>query len=649
MIPCLYHANETQYTTNGIGKLSDAISCMVTEKRNGSFELKLTYPADGIHAGHLEEGNIILARPAEKKRSQPFRIYKITTPLSGMLSVQARHISYQLNFITVSPVSASGCATALSALKQSASQDCPFTLETDISSSASFSVGTPASLRNCLGGMEGSILDTFGGEYEWDRYSVYLHKNRGADYGVRIVYGKNLIDFSMERSIENVITAVHPYWKDSETGEVVELPEKVVKVTRATVPYEKVSVLDCTGDFEKRPTEEQLRNKAGSYLKNTSLTDPNVDISINFTQLWQTPGYEDVAEAERVSLCDTVHVYICKLGIEVSSKVTETEYDVLLERYRSIVLSNSTVSSRNSSLTASLNGIREAASTAGRVAARAEVEASDAILMNASQQLLNILSVSLLGLHCSSGTDDNGDTVQYAYNAVSLSASTFAWKNSKAGLFISSDGGRTWKYGWSEEDVALMTAFDTPEVMARLDQRYVKNGGLTEELDKRYVQDNEDFWNGLDEKYVQSEGLTTELDKRYVQSEGLTTELDKRYVKSEGLTDTLDERYLQIENLPALPITITDTAPEKPVENALWVDAAMMPKRLKLWNGEEWEIIGYEPVDTEPTEPENHTDPTDPDNTEGSPDNTDTPTETPDNSDNTDNTETTPEGEEGGE
>ena len=614
MIPCLYHANETQYSTNGIGKLSDAISCTVTEKRNGSFELKLTYPSDGIHAGHLEEGNIILARPAEKKRSQPFRIYKITTPLSGMLSVQARRISYQLNFITVSPVSASGCATALSALKQSASQDCPFTLETDISSSASFSVGTPASLRNSLGGMEGSILDTFGGEYEWDRYSVYLHKSRGADHGVRIVYGKNLIDFSMERSIENVITALHPYWKDSETGEVVELPEKVVKVTRATVPYEKVSVLDCTGDFENRPTEEQLRNRAGSYLKSTSLTDPNVDISINFTQLWQTPGYEDVVEAERVSLCDTVHVYICKLGIEVSSKVTETEYDVLLERYRSIVLPNSTVSSRNSSLTASLNGIREAASTAGRVAARAEVEASDAILMNASQQLLNILSVSLLGLHCSSGTDDSGETVQYAYNAVNLSASTFAWKNSKAGLFISSDGGRTWKYGWSEEEVALMTAFDTPEVMVRLDQRY--------------VQDNEDFWNGLDEKYVQSEGLTDTLDKRYVQSE--------------DLTDTLDERYLQIENLPAPQITITDTAPEEPAENALWVDAAMTPKRLKLWNGKEWEIVGYEPADTEPTEP------TDPDNTEGSADNTDTPTETPNDSDNTDNTETTLEGEEGG-
>ena len=329
MIPCLYHANETEYTTNGIGKLSDCISCHVTEKRNGSFELKMTYPAEGIHAEYIEEGNIILARPAEKKRSQPFRIYKITTPLSGQLSVQARHISYQLNFITVSPVSAIGCVGALSALKNASSQECPFTFETDIVSESQFSLSVPASLRNCLGGMEGSVLDIFGGEYEWDRYRVALYKNRGADHGVKIIYGKNLIDFSMERSIENVITAVHPYWKNSETGEVFELPEKVVKVTRAIPPFEKVSVLDCTSDFDSQPTEEQLRTKAGQYLNTTSLTEPNLDIDIDFMQLWQTPGYEDVAQAEQVGLCDTVHVYIHKLGIEVSSKVTETEYDVL--------------------------------------------------------------------------------------------------------------------------------------------------------------------------------------------------------------------------------------------------------------------------------------------------------------------------------
>lgn len=359
MIPCLYASMETKFDNNGIGKLADAQSCIVTEKRNGSFELEMVYPADGIHAEQLEEGNIILAKPSDTGRSQPFRIYKIATPIDGKLTVKARHISYQLNFITVSPFATTGCTGALAGLGNHAASECPFEVWTDISSSASFRLSVPSSFRNCLGGIDGSVLDTFGGEYEWDRYTVKLHHHRGADHGVHIVYGKNLIDFKMERNIESVITGVHPYWQNSETGEVTELPEKVVLVEQRSVPYQKITVLDCTSGFQDKPTDEMMRSFAQDYLKNTSLTEPQVDIDIDFIQLWNTPDYEDVVEAEQVSLCDTVHVFISKLGIEVSSKVTETQYDCLLERYEGITLSNSTVSSRNSSLTTALSSIRK--------------------------------------------------------------------------------------------------------------------------------------------------------------------------------------------------------------------------------------------------------------------------------------------------
>lgn len=359
MIPCLYKSSETAFDTNGIGKLSDAISCVVTEKRNSSYELKMEYPSDGIHAESIVVGNIIRAKPSETADPQPFRIYKVTTPFDGKLEVAARHISYQLNFITVSPLSVlSGTknqpSLALAALKDAATTGCPFSFSTDITSEEYFGILEPNSIRNCLGGIEGSILDTFGGEYEWDGYRVILHKARGTDNNVRIVYGKNLTDFKMEKSIENVITGVHPYYKNSETGEVKELPEKVVYLSGATIDYEKVVVMDCSEEFEAEPTESQIRSCAESYLKTSTLTEPDIDIDIDFIALWQTPGYEDIAEAERVSLCDTVHVYIDKLGLDVSCKVTETEYDSLLERYNSITLSNCVTSSRNKSIVASL-------------------------------------------------------------------------------------------------------------------------------------------------------------------------------------------------------------------------------------------------------------------------------------------------------
>ena len=118
----------------------------------------------------------------------------------------------------------------------------------------------------------------------------------------------------------------------------MELPEKVVLQSKRSIPYQKITVLDCPSNFQEKPSEAALREYAQNYIDTTDLTEPEIDIKIDFLQLWNTPGYEDIVEAERVSLCDTVHVFISKLGIEVSSKVTETEYDTLLERYNSCLL-----------------------------------------------------------------------------------------------------------------------------------------------------------------------------------------------------------------------------------------------------------------------------------------------------------------------
>lgn len=578
MIPCLYASTETKFDNNGIGKLADAQSCVVTEKRNGSFELEMVCPADGIHAESLEEGNIILAKPSDTGRTQPFRIYKIATPIDGKLVVKARHISYQLNFITVSPFATTSCTGALAGLENHAASDCPFAVWTDISSNAAFRLSTPSSFRNCLGGIDGSVLDIFGGEYEWDRYEVKLHRCRGADHGVHITYGKNLTDFRMEKNIENVITGVHPYWQNSETGEVTELPEKVVLMEQRSVPYQKFSVLDCTAGFQDKPTAEMLRSYAQEYLKNTSLTEPQVDIDIDFIQLWNTPNYADVVEAEQVSLCDTVHVFISKLGIEVSSKVTETEYDVLLERYKSITLSNSLVSSRNSSLTTALSSIRNTANEAYNTALRVENSMGEQIGgISVSMVYDGTLLAGLFGLHYQNVTEVNGDTVRYAFNAGTLAKSSFAWKNSPAGFFISTDGGKTWGYGWEKDESPVKTALLLENTLQELDERYKKAAALTDELLAQ-----------LDERYKTASDLTEDLLKKLDERYGVAGKL------SESLMAELDERY-------APTVVARKTAPTAPKDNALWVDTSAL--RLKLWDGEVWQTVGYEPTQPDPDTP----------------------------------------------
>ena len=600
MIPCLYTETETAFTTNGIGKLCDASSCYVTEKRNGSYELKMEYSASGLHAEDLVEGNIILAKPSERATYQPFRIYKITTPLSGVLEIAARHIQYQENFITVSPFSAVGSQAAMAALKSHATTDCPFSFWTDIDSQATFTITSPATVRGCLGGMDGSMLDTYGGEYEWDMYTAMLHG--GADHGVKIVYGKNLINFEMERSIENMITGVHPYWKHSEDGTLFELPEKVVTIEHDG-PFEKISVLDCTSQFQEKPTEAQLRNYVKSYLKNTSLTEPDIDIKIDFVQLWQTPGYADIAEAERVSLCDTVHVYISKLGIEVSCKVTETEYDVLLERYKSITLSNASVYSRNSSLSGSLGSLRDEAQLATEAINRVETQVTDVRTLTVQQEYFNALASGLFGLHYSSGVEEDGSTIRYAHTSERLEDSAWAWKSGIRGFFVSNDGGHTWRLGWDTADKVVKTAVEAVGVNANI----LGSGTLRTALVKILGTD-QFYWDAGSIVMVAPNDATKliKIGQYRTGDYGIAVSTDNgttwtTIIDFDGLHGGGDgggsETIIYRDD-----ITKSAVAPANPDLNDLWVDTVLL--RLRMWNGEEWVNIGYDPDDPTPDDPD---------------------------------------------
>lgn len=193
----------------------------------------------------------------------------------------------------------------------------------------------PSSFRSNLAGREGSILDLYGGEYEFDNYAVKLWKNRGADNGVRISYGKNLIDVEQEKNIAAAITGVYPYWTDGTN--TVTLTEKVVQI-QSSYGFPRVVPLDMSQDFTEQPTESALREAATAYINRSGIDAPRVSIRVSFVALWQTAGYADIAPLEQVSLCDLVTVHMDKLGIDVKAKVIKTTYDTLKERYDSIDL-----------------------------------------------------------------------------------------------------------------------------------------------------------------------------------------------------------------------------------------------------------------------------------------------------------------------
>ena len=213
MKPILYPANESEFVNNGLGRLSEATKCLVTEERNGQYELEMMYPITGLHYADICEERIIAARHDDSGDIQPFRIYKITRPMNGMVTVYARHISYQLSKVTVTPFTANTCADALEGMLIHAEGDCPFSIWTDRLLEANFSVNVPSTFRSLLGGVSGSILDVFGpGEYEWDKFTVKFHSHRGRDDSVMIRWGKNMTDVKKTTDSGNIWTGVLPFW-----------------------------------------------------------------------------------------------------------------------------------------------------------------------------------------------------------------------------------------------------------------------------------------------------------------------------------------------------------------------------------------------------------------------------------------------------
>lgn len=357
MKPILFASNATNFTTNGLGRL-DCHDCKVTEERNGQFELEMTIAESALHADQIEMTSIVVARASQGSGLQAFRVYRITKPLNGVFKVYANHISYQLSLIPTMPfevvASAHACEDTLDGLVSNAVETCPFTFTTDVNTVASYSQTTPASIRSRLGGVQGSVLDQFGGEYEWDNYDVTLHKNRGVTIPtVTLRYGKNITDLNQEENIANTITGIVPFWADNE-GNLVTLPEKVVDSTHASdYPFKRTVPVDFSDDFEEQPTEAQLRTKAQAYV--TGIGVPVVSIKLSFVNLADTEEYKDIAPLQNVNLCDVINVQFEKYGITTTAKIVKTVYDVLGEKYESLEVGSlrsslaTTISDQNAS------------------------------------------------------------------------------------------------------------------------------------------------------------------------------------------------------------------------------------------------------------------------------------------------------------
>lgn len=556
MIPILYDYSESEWTNNGIGRLSDCISCTVTEERNGIFECEFVYPITGIHYEDILEGRVIGVIHDDTKEIEPFDIYKRSAEIDGKVTFNAHHISYRLNYTILKPFYAPSCAATMDALVPNSINNNPFTFGTDKTVNNNYRINYPRSIREILCGSEGSILDVYGtGEYQFRKYNVFLWTHRGQDTDVEIRYGKNLLDITKELDISCAYNAVAPFWY-SEDGELVTLPEEIIispavintntetwtNESLVTITNENAQdidfdyavinaiPMDLSGDFTDVPTVEQLREKATAKLTNSAAWLPDENIKVDFVALWQTEEYKDVAPLQMVSLCDTVKVIFPQLGVNARIKVIKTVYNVLLECYDEMELGDP------KSTYAEV--ITESVET------KIKTLASKSFL-NASIDRATKLIQGGLGGHVVFNTDENGepqeilvmdtDDVNTAVNVIRINKNGIGFSNTGY------DG--TYRTAWTIDGHFVADFIDTGILSADL----IKSGTLSS-------MDDSTWWNlddGVIETTTADNTRKTRLQAGRVafyhnnrQTGEVTTALWNNSVNKEGYVMLTDSNFL---------------------------------------------------------------------------------------------------------
>lgn len=342
MIPILYESTEVDFTSNGLGRLYDCSRCEVTEERNEIYECEFDYPVGGVNYGLLKCGRIIAVEHGEGNDIQPFDIYSHSKPLDGVVTFHARHISYRLKFVTVTGSNINSLAAALN-LFASATPASRFEFRTDKTSTGVMSAadGLPKTVRQLMGGEEGSVLDAYGGEYEYDKFTVNLWEARGEQRPLTIRYGVNMTSYEEDMDYSESYTAVKPYWasgSDKVIGDMVtaDLPAYDGRVS--CVP------LDISDKFSSKPTKAQVEAEARKYLTANTPNAPSQTIKVSFVKLADSDEYGKFAGLQECQLCDYVNVVFPMYDMIGSYEIVKVVWDVLLERYTEIELGNLSIS-----------------------------------------------------------------------------------------------------------------------------------------------------------------------------------------------------------------------------------------------------------------------------------------------------------------
>lgn len=346
----LYEKKNNDWNSLGLGPLTEAINPLVTREKNGIYDLTFEYPVNGKLFNELKVGRWVTANagPTIVARKQKFEIAQITKPKNGIVTVYCEHYRYKLlrSIVTIGIKHENIPAqTALNYLKERMQPKGDFSFFSDVGTKSSIDFTDPSKFKNAqeaLGGVAGSILDNFGGEYLFDNNQVKLLVGAGKKTNIVIAYGKNLTDITQEESIENTYTSIYG-WAKIGTGddeEILTLPEIYIDSDYVNNYTERrIQMVDFSDKEPKDVTT--LRSMVKSYIKSNKVGVPKVSIKASYVDLASSVMDTQLKNLEEIDLCDWVTITFNQLKINTTAQIVKTVWNVSLDRYESIELGES--------------------------------------------------------------------------------------------------------------------------------------------------------------------------------------------------------------------------------------------------------------------------------------------------------------------
>lgn len=369
MTPILYEEGETSYLSNGLGRLSDALSCIITQVAGGEYVLELKYPLEGIHADEITGNRIIYAKPEINKDPQPFIIREVDKTLKDQIKVTARHRAFDLSFYACGEFGSTESngmtiSQALSTIQANtaAIQTFPFALsavpktsgDTWATTTHEFKSEEPLSVRELLGSEEGRLINVFGGEIEYDDFMIKIHEQRGNDNGVSYRYGKNIKNISERINLDSLYTHAFSYWKGTSSSSTNTDDGDYYVVRGTTIqaldpgyssmfPSQRTMIIDASSEFEEAPSSSDLDAYTNWYIESNKVGQPTVTITVDVVDLAMAEEYADISSLEMVNLYDVVTVIFPMFGINIKQRVSKVVFNVLREKNDSVTIGSTNV------------------------------------------------------------------------------------------------------------------------------------------------------------------------------------------------------------------------------------------------------------------------------------------------------------------